>query len=129
MTMKITSEMNQGLWQLHERKALDARVKAEVIRYCDALYQRDDHPCVLTDFGLSRNETDQERSMYTMAPGGSRRWGPAPRSCSSTTISYLWPTSLASGSSATPCVRDRLPPLPATHFFAFLPSIARPRSR
>ncbi|KAK3906522.1 kinase-like domain-containing protein [Staphylotrichum tortipilum] len=59
MTMKITSEMNQG-------------PLPEVIRYCNGLYQRDDRLCVLTDFGLGRNETDQERSTYTMAPGA--RW-------------------------------------------------------
>lgn len=122
MIMKITSEMNQGLWQLYERKALDARVEAEVIRYCDALYQRDDRLCVLTDFRLSRNETDQEGSTYTIPWhwGRSGRWGPAPRSCSSTTISHPWPTYTASGSSSTSCVRARLPP-PAGSRFPCLP--------
>jgi serine/threonine protein kinase len=68
MTMKVTPEMNMALWRLTEGKALDAAAEKHLLDHYATLARRDDRLCVLTDFGLSRDETAPERSAYTMAP-------------------------------------------------------------
>jgi hypothetical protein len=72
MTMTITNEMNQSLWQLSEKGSLDAAFEPHLKAYLDSLYEKDQRLCVLTDFGLSRDETNRERSTYTMGPDA--RW-------------------------------------------------------
>ncbi|KAK3304027.1 kinase-like domain-containing protein, partial [Chaetomium strumarium] len=72
MTMKVTPGMNQALWRLSEGKALDAAAEKHLLDHHAMLARKDDRLCVLTDFGLSRDRTVQERSAYTMAPGA--RW-------------------------------------------------------
>ncbi|KAK4233857.1 kinase-like domain-containing protein, partial [Achaetomium macrosporum] len=72
MTMKITPEMNRALWKLTERKSLDAAAAQHLLNHLNMLASKDDRLCVLTDFGLSRDQTVQERSTITM--GEDARW-------------------------------------------------------
>ncbi len=72
MTIKITAEMNQGLWSLTQNSILPEEYSKDFNALCDKLYENNERLCVLTDFGLSRDETNNERSTYTVGPGA--RW-------------------------------------------------------
>ena len=72
MTVEITAKMNRALWSLTQESTLPDDCSNDFNALCNKLYERDQRLCVLTDFGLSRNENRDERSTYTMGPDA--RW-------------------------------------------------------